>query len=68
MDSLIDYDKAKRLPNFGVPKTCPNCQKLWRSIPPPIKIIQEGWFEAKRMAQRYYKTCEFCGYTYSYFS
>ena len=67
MDNLTDYNEAKKLSNFGVPLNCPNCNKQWKPEPPPLIIMQEGFFGGKQMAQKYYKTCEFCGHTYGYY-
>lgn len=71
MDNLIDYDKILNT-NFKfntydkIPEQCPNCKKYWTPEPPPLRIMQESFFGAKRMAQKYYKTCEFCGCRYEY--
>lgn len=51
MDRLIEYEKAKKLKNFNIPKNCPKCSKMWEPEPPPLTLMQEGWFGAIRMAQ-----------------
>lgn len=68
MDRLIEYEKAKKLKNFNIPKDCPKCSKMWKPEPLPLTLMQEGWFGAIRMAQLYAKQCEFCGHTYRYYA
>ena len=69
MGRLIQYNKImlSNISKYGnLPNNCPKCQERWKSEPPPIEIIQEGLFGDVRMAQEYYKVCEFCGSVYHY--
>lgn len=69
MGKLMKYDKIMQdnvNKYSNLPNSCPKCNQFWEPESPPIRIMQEGLFGSVRMAQEYYKVCEFCGNAYHY--